>query len=252
MSLKDFSLDGRTVLITGASSGIGQTASWQAAEHGARVVVTGRSESKLMETFEKLPNKHLNHKFIVQDFKTLADVSEFITKLDGPIDGLVHSAGVSKMSPVRNVSEKILNELHFINFLVPVMITQQILYKRLMKDGGSIVFLSSIAIQMGIKGNGIYASSKAALASIAQNLAIELSPRKIRSNSLAPAMVITPMTITPDSPLPTDIIEKDQASYPLGWGKPEDISNAIIFLLSDASRWITGTTIKMDGGLTLL
>jgi NAD(P)-dependent dehydrogenase (short-subunit alcohol dehydrogenase family) len=251
MPLNDFRLDGKTVLLTGASSGIGQCAAIQAAEHGARVIITGRDEKRLAETFERLPNKQLNHRMIAQAFNTVQDINQFATQLE-PLDGVVHSAGISKVVPCRMINEKILNEVHFINFTTPVMLTQQILFKRLLKDSGSIVFLGSLGALVGTKGNGVYASSKAAIMSIAQNLAVELAPKKIRANSLAPGMVTTPMNMSSESPLSPEQLERDQAGYPLGWGKSEDVSNAIIFLLADASRWITGTCIKMDGGLTLV
>lgn len=251
MPQKDFRLDGKTVLITGGSSGIGAQAAIDASEHGAHVIITGRNAARLNETFEKLHNKSLDHKMIVHDFNNTESIYQFADALP-MLDGVVHSAGISRMVPFKMFNEKVLNEVHFINFITPTLLTQRILYKRKIKDGGSFVFLASIASFMGVKANGVYSSSKAALISVSQNLAIEVAPRKIRANCLAPAMVWTPMNLSDQSPLTPEQLKADEVSYPLGYGQPEDVSNAIVFLLADASRWITGTTIKLDGGLLLL
>lgn len=251
MGLKDFSLDGKTVLITGASSGIGRAAAIQASEHGAKLIISGRNEKRLSETAELLFHQELGHSIIRADFNEVSDVIEFASQLKQPLDGVVHSAGVSKLSPVRMLPYEQIRTVQFINFEAPVVLTQQLLFKRLIRDGGSLVFMGSIAPFLGIKGNGCYASSKAALMAMAQNLASEVAAKGIRSNSLAPAMVVSPMTINPENPISDEQIAKYQSSYPLGWGRVDDVANAIIFFLSDASRWVTGTTFKMDGGLTL-
>lgn len=256
MSLKDFSLSGKTILVTGASSGIGNVAAIQASEHGARVVITGRNEERLNKTAERLLNQDLKHKAIVADFSQISDVANFVDSIKNlgdvsGFDGVIHSAGISFLSPIKLLSYEFLRKHQFINFEVPVFLMKELINSKMIKEKASIVFLSSFGTFWGIKCGGAYAASKGALEAVARNMAAELVSRKIRVNCLAPGMIKTPMAMSNTNSLSPEQIAADQLRYPLGWGEPEDVSNAIMFFLSDASKWITGSTLNMDGGVSL-
>ena len=167
----------------------------------------------------------------------------------GTLDGVVHSAGISRLSPIRMATSKHLAEVWTINYEAPVLLTQRLLAKGQIAPGGSILFMSSIAAFIGVAGVGVYSGTKAALIATMRCLAMEVVKRGIRVNCLAPALVETPLLAATEQV--TASLADQQASYPLGFGKPEDVANATIFYLSTASRWITGTTLVMDGGLTI-
>jgi NAD(P)-dependent dehydrogenase (short-subunit alcohol dehydrogenase family) len=242
-----FSLEGKRILVTGASSGIGRAIAIGCSHMGADIVATGRDELRLRETMERL---HLGqHQMVIADLTHDNERETLINELSQPIDGCVHSAGISKLSPFRMMNEDHLMEIMSINFIAPMLLTQALLKKQKVQNNGSILFISSIAAHVGVQGVGGYSGSKAAVIGMMRCLALEVVKRKIRVNSLLPALVETPMLEAPS--LMPGYLDEERKAYPLGFGRPEDVANAAVFLLSDASRWITGTSLVLDGGLTI-
>jgi NAD(P)-dependent dehydrogenase (short-subunit alcohol dehydrogenase family) len=245
-----FSLSGKRILVTGASSGLGYAIAISCAKMGAEVIGVGRDSTRLANALNALQEiSTLPHMVISADLTQAGDRETLLSKITSPINGVVHSAGISRLSPVRMITQEHLREVQSINVEAPTLLTQALLKKNLIAAEGSIVFIASIAAHIGVAGVAAYSGSKAALLAITRCLAIEVIKRRIRANCLSPALVETPLLEATASI--TGNIEEERKNYPLGFGKPDDVANAAIFLLSDASRWITGTTIIMDGGLTI-
>lgn len=242
-----FSLEGKTILVTGASSGIGQATAIECSKMGAKVVITGRNEQRLEETFNMLSGEgHI---------KELADINseEEIQKLvaECPIlDGLVNNAGRGKSKPVNFIKMEDMQDVYQTNLFGVALLTKQLLKKKKIAKQGSIVFTSSISSYMTAPGLAIYASSKAAVSAYMRTCAIELGAKGIRANAVLPGMVETKLI---NSGTYTDEDKKNDLNlYPLGrYGNPNDIAYAIIYLLSDASAWLTGTELIIDGGRSL-
>jgi NAD(P)-dependent dehydrogenase (short-subunit alcohol dehydrogenase family) len=246
-----FSLAGKRILVTGASSGIGREIALTCAKMGAQVIATGRDQQRVSATLETLQSiSDLAHAAVPADLTVAEERAQVIAATEGGIDGLVHCAGISKLAPVRMMTSEHLRELHTINVEAPVLLTQGLLIKNRIAKNGSIMFMASVAAYIGVPGVGAYSGTKAALIAIARNLSMEVVKHGIRVNCLAPSFVETPM-LTFDT-FKVSSLEKHHATHPLGFGKPEDVANAAVFLLSGASRWITGTTLVMDGGMTAI
>jgi NAD(P)-dependent dehydrogenase (short-subunit alcohol dehydrogenase family) len=244
-----FSLEGKRVLITGASSGIGRQIAISCSQMGATVIGTGRDASKLDETLGLLSGS--DHLMVPADLTQASGRDSVLTSIADPLQGLVHCAGISRLSPVRMMNEAHLLEIMAINVNAPMLLTQALLKKQKIQDGGSILFISSIAAHIGVAGVAGYSGSKAALIAMMRCLAMEVVKRKIRVNCLSPSLVETPLFEAMELQSGTSSMEQKRNDHPLGFGKPEDIANASVFFLSKASRWITGTTLVMDGGLTI-
>ncbi|MDR0528333.1 MAG: SDR family oxidoreductase [Zoogloeaceae bacterium] len=245
-----FRLEGKRVLVTGASSGIGQKIALSSARMGAEIVGVGRDPDRMAATAKALAEiSSLPHKMVSADLTLSADRESLLGALGAPVEGVAHCAGVSRLAPVRMMSEKHLRELQAINVEAPMLLTQGLLKKNLVASGGAILFLASIAAHIGVAGVAGYSGTKAALIAMTRCLAMEVVSRKIRANCLSPALVQTPLLEATGKIVGS--LEEEEKNYPLGFGTPEDVANAAIFFLSDASRWITGTTLVMDGGLTI-
>lgn len=247
-----FSLADRRILVTGATSGLGRATSMACARMGGTVIGVGRDEERLRESQQRLDEISGGHRMVRAELTQSADRDALAASLDGmPLHGVVHAAGISRLSPVRMFSEKHLREVQAINVEAPMLLTQTLLKRNLIRDCGSMVFISSIAAHIGVPGVGAYSGTKAALLAMVRCLAMEVAKRGIRANCLSPALVNTPLLDATAMMVGTGAMELEQNNYPLGFGEAEDVANAAVFLLSSASRWITGTTIIMDGGLTL-
>lgn len=233
-----FSLVGKTILVTGASSGLGRQAAIACAVRGARVIITGRNAVRLQETFSQMPGD--GHVQVMADLTEAVDRNRLAEAAES-IDGLLHCAGKQKLCPIRQLSESLMTEVYTVNFLAPVMLTQRLLQRGAIAPGGSIVFVLSTAAHIGTAGVGPYSAMKAGLIGIIKCLALEVAKRKIRVNGLSPSAVVTPMW-------DAGHLEDQKKRHPLGLGMPEDVANAAIYFLSDASRWVTGTSLVMDGG----
>jgi NAD(P)-dependent dehydrogenase (short-subunit alcohol dehydrogenase family) len=241
-----FSLESKKILVTGASSGIGRQVAVTCAKQGAALVITGRDTARLGETLAALPGSQ--HRAISADLVDSKQRADLIDQC-GAIDGLFFSAGIAAIAPFRMISEKHIDQLMAIDFEAPVMLVQRLLQQRRINDGGSIVFNTAIAVHISPAGSAIYSAAKSALHAAARSLALEVAKNRIRVNCLQLGYVRTPMLERMLSS-GVDVKEAEEIS-PLGFGDPIDAANAAVFLLSDASRWISRTTLTADGGISI-
>lgn len=247
MEYNPFSLDGKTILITGASSGIGQTTAISCAKMGANVVITGRDKERLQATADSIGAAVTQ---IVADL-TVQDEMENLLAALPPLNGAVLCAGNSTTLPLQFGSREKFDDMFDVNFFAPVELLRLMYKKKILQKGASVVLLASIGgTHSFMPGNGVYGASKAALNSVMKYAAREYASRKIRVNSICPGMVDTPLihrgTITEEQ------LAEDAKRYPLGrYGKPEDIANGAIYLISDASAWLTGHDLVIDGGFSI-
>lgn len=245
-----FSLDGKTVLVTGASSGIGKETAIMCSHMGARVVVTARNAERLSETYSELNPEVEGHAMILADLTVKEDVDRLMAELPS-LDGLVLCAGNSTTLPLQFGSRDKFDSMFDVNFFAPVELLRLVYKKKVLAKGASVVMIASIGgTHSFMPGNGVYGASKAALNSIMKYAAREYASRKVRVNSICPGMVDTPLihrgTITEEQ------LAEDCKKYPLGrYGKPEDIASGVIYLLSDASCWVTGHDMVIDGGFSI-
>ncbi len=247
MSAQDpFSLAGKRILVTGASSGIGRQIAISCAQMGAQLVVSGRHSERLAATLAELEGD--GHTQIVADLSRQEDIDGLAGDA-GVVDGVVHAAGISKLAPFRLISRTQLDEIFSSNVYAPMLLTKGLLAKKRIAANGSIVFVSAVASHIGPLASGVYSASKAALLGVMRTLALEVAKQGIRANCIAPGYVRTPMLETLSQGGAS--IEEHTKLTPLGLGEPEDVSYAVVFYLSDASRWITRNYFIVDGGLTV-
>ncbi len=249
ISYNPFTLKGKTILITGASSGIGRSTAIECSKLGAKVIITARSEERLNDTYKQLEGD--GHIKFMADLKTEEQVTEQIKNLP-EISGLVNVAGILKTLPFQFVNRIDLTEVFDVNFFAPVLLSQKLIKNKKLKKGGSIVFLSSIdGPVIAHFGNSMYSATKGAITAIAKSMALDLAAKGIRVNCILPGMTETPL-IKMDN-ITKEQLKADMKLYPLRrYGKPEEIAYAVIYFLSDASSWITGSNLIIDGGFTLL
>lgn len=242
-----FTLQNKTILVTGASSGIGKGIAVECSKMGARIVITGRNEERLKATLDLLEGD--GHIMIMADLDKQEDIDQLIERMEA-VDGLVLNAGMVIKSPVKLVNHNKLDKVFQTNFFAPVLITQGLLKKKKLKKGGSIVLMSSISSSYATIGNVLYASSKGALNSFMRVLALEVAPNKIRVNAIQPSIILG-TSIFSANPLHSELFEWGD-TCPLGRnGQPEDVAYATVYFLSDASNWVTGNVFNIDGGITL-
>ena len=243
-----FTLEGKTILVTGASSGIGRGIAIACSKMGANVIVNGRNESRLKETLQLLEGE--SNKIVVADLSNSVKVTEMVTELP-KLDGIVHCAGIGQRVLCKQLQERDLDEMMDVNFKAPVMLQTELLKQKKINKAASIVFIASIAADSPTIGNAMYCASKGAIISYANCLSIELAPRLIRVNCISPAMVWTDLIFK--GGITEEELKEDEKRYPLKrYGTPEDIANLSIYLLSDASSWMTGSNIKLSGGVNKL
>jgi NAD(P)-dependent dehydrogenase (short-subunit alcohol dehydrogenase family) len=241
------SLQGKTILITGASSGIGACLAKYCDELGASVILTARSADKLAALSTEMRN---NTRIIPADLTKESDLQNLISELP-IIDGFVHCAGKIQPFPIKFIKQKHIDDLFSINLNSAILLSSALLKSKKLNQGASVVFISSISAEFPYMGGSLYSASKAALTSFARSFALENASFKIRANIVEPALVKTEMFEQTKRAYDENEFEKFISHYPLGVGEPQDVANTIAFLLSDLSKWITGTTIRMDGGLLL-
>lgn len=234
----------KTILVTGATSGIGFEVCNQISKYGGNIIGIGRNDNKL----EEMKKNISGFEGICFDLEKLDNIEELIEKINIPLDGIIHAAGIVQLQPIKFIDIELVNKIRTINYDSIVLIISKLLKKKAIKKESSIVFISSIAGEVGMKGNAIYSATKAALNSTAKVLASELASQGIRVNTIAPGQVETELTKQIAEQVSSEAIEIDKKKYPLGYGSPEDVSNLALFLLSEKSRWITGTTVTIDGG----
>ncbi len=241
-------LSGKTILVTGASSGIGKQTAIQISELGGRVIITGRNEKRLSNTFKELSGD--NHIKVIADITNEDEIYNLVEEIP-KIDGLVHCAGIVGPTPTKFIREENIEKLMRINFEVPVLLTGRVLLRKKLNDKSSIVFMSTIATRMPYFGGALYNSSKSAIESYSKTLALELVKKGIRSNCISPGLVNTPLIKKPLSEGQMELVDESLGryikKYPMGIGEPEDVANSIVFFLSDESRWVSGTNLLMGG-----
>lgn len=247
MEYNPFTLKGKTILVTGASSGIGQATAVECAQMGAEVVITGRDTERLQATADLVGTPKA---LIAADLTNQEDVERLVAALP-LLDGAVLCAGNSTTLPLQFGSREKFDEMFNVNFFAPVELLRLMYKKKVLQKGASVVLIASIGgTHSFMPGNGVYGASKAALNSLMKYAAREYASRKIRVNSICPGMVDTPLihrgTITEEQ------LAEDAKRYPLGrYGKPDDIANGVVYLLSDASSWLTGHDLVIDGGFSI-
>lgn len=248
-----FSLEGKTVLVTGASSGIGRQCAIDCSRMGAKVILVARNEERLAETLSQMEGE--DHLIVAYDLIKFdgfpAMVKEVITKT-GPLDGAIHCAGISTTEPLKLTSPDRLDEFFKVNVYSAVLLSKEICkLKNYNKEGASIVFFSSV---MGVVGESLkssYSLTKGALISGMRSLACEYAKKNIRFNCVSPGVIETPINANQPYMKDPELRAQFEAKHLLGIGRTTDISNACIYLLSDASRWVTGQNLIVDGGFTV-
>lgn len=244
-----YSLEGKTILVTGASSGIGRASAIECSHMGATVLITGRNEERLSQTLSRLDTSFgASHQMIVADLTDEESLNTLVSQIDS-IDGLVNNAGVNRVKPVAFIKQEDLEYVFRNNTWTAVNLTRILCKKKKLKKNGSVVFTSSVSAFFNAPGRALYAGSKAALTSFMRSFAVELADKGIRANAVHPGMVETKMIA---ENLSEEELQNNLKEYPLNrFGKPEDVAWAIIYLLSDASSWVTGTSVVIDGGFML-
>lgn len=248
--MNPFTLEEKTILVTGASSGIGKCVSELSAKMGASLIITGRNKDRLIDTFHKL-DRALNqeHRYIQADLNVNDELQELVNQVC-TIDGIVLCSGVNDKAPIKFVDKERIDKMFNTNLFGPMLLVKELLKKKKISKGASIVFISSIASIYATISNALYASSKGAINSLVRVLALELSPKKIRVNAILPGMIRTNMVNV--FGYSEEELDKVIATYPLERiGETSDVANAVLYYLSDASSWVTGTNLVVDGGVTL-
>jgi NAD(P)-dependent dehydrogenase (short-subunit alcohol dehydrogenase family) len=249
-----FSLQNRNIIITGASSGLGRSIAIECSKHGASVFLIARNPERLKETYDQLEPG--THNIIATDLNEVSNFEDAITALlpsGEPIHGMVHAAGVEFTAPFSMTRPKHFEMLFSINVVAGFELARICSQKKFLdtRSGSSFIFISSIRAIHGQEGAVAYAASKGALLSGVRSLALEWAQRKIRVNTISPAIVKTPMTEKLFESMSEESIAQILKQYPLGFGEPLDVALSCIYLLSDASRWITGSNIVLDGGYSI-
>jgi NAD(P)-dependent dehydrogenase (short-subunit alcohol dehydrogenase family) len=245
-----YSLAGKTILVTGAGSGIGRATAVECSRMDARVILVDINGEALAETMTLLANPEASHLPYVVNLCDEEAIDTLVKDIP-VIDGCSNNAGITKLVPLQFIGTDDLERIHRVNLVAPILLTKYLVKRKKIAKGGSIVFTASAGgVFVASVGNAIYATSKCGLDGYMRTAALELAPKGIRCNSVNPGMVETPLINR--GQVTAEQHEKDKENYPLGrYGRPEDIAYATIYLLSDASSWITGTALKIDGGLTL-
>lgn len=247
-SYNPFSLFDKTILIVGASSGIGQETAIEASKMGASLILMGRNNQRLSETIKQLEGS--NHSYFTLDI-TDSDAVENVIQEFPRLDGVVISSGITDIAPIKFSTKNRFQKVFETNFFAPVDFIRILLKKKKINDCGSIVILSSIGgISKTSLANGMYGASKAALTSWTKFLAQEVAQKQIRANCVCPGMTETPLIKS--GLISQEQLDVDKHFYPLKrYGNPKEIGWAVIYLLSDASKWVTGTNLFIDGGISI-
>ena len=246
-----FTLEGKTILVTGASSGIGRQCAIDCSKMGAKVVAIGRDKERLNSVVAEMAGGGISYSFDLTKLDGIKDLIATIVGEHGKLDGFIHAAGIEVTNPVKLTSSEDYESLYKVNCLSAFEIVKNLCGIKTFNKGGSIVLISSISGIIARKGLSAYAASKGALVSAARVMAAEMASREVRVNTVSPGTILTPMMQNALDAMSEEDRKKRVEGFPLGLGKTTDISNACIYLLSDASRWMTGQNLIVDGGFTI-
>ncbi|NWJ51774.1 MAG: SDR family oxidoreductase [Bacteroidetes bacterium] len=249
MDYNPFTLEGKTILITGSSSGIGRATAIECSRLGAKIIISGRNVEKLNETMALLDGN--GHLLFPADLTIQSEIDDLINNLPS-LDGIVNNAGMMHTVPFAFIKPEVLNTIFTVNFFAPIYLCQQLVKKKKFRKDASIVFVSAIdgPITAHI-GNSMYAASKGAVTAMAKNMAVDLASKRIRVNCVLPGMTETSLIYSDN--ITVEQLNTDMKLYPLKrYGQPAEIAKAIIYFLSDASSWTTGANLVVDGGYSLL
>lgn len=243
-----FSLQDKTILVTGASSGIGKAIAIECSKMKAKVVFTARNKERLEETLSQMEGE--GHSFIVADLAEEGGLNQ-IVELSPKLDGIVNCAGLTKVLPFKYASRNNFDAVMEINFYAPAELTRLLLRKELIKNKGSVIFISSISgVYCSSVASSIYSASKGAVNGLVKGMALDFASKGIRVNSINPGMINT--NIYSEGIISDELLKEDMKKYPLKrYGEPEEVAYAAVYLLSDASCWVTGSNMLIDGGYTL-
>jgi len=247
-----FSLKGKNILVSGASSGIGRQCAIDFSFNGANVFLLGRNVEELEKTKE-LCSQDVVIKYFSLDFSALDSIKtevEAICDEVGLVHGYLHAAGIEKSLPYLHLKKEDYQRLYDVNFISAMEILKVISNKRYRGDKAKYVLVSSITAVIGRPTVAAYAASKGAMVSAVKSLSLELAKKGVCINCISPGTILTPMMIKVLDSMTEEQRKAREESFPLGFGEPSDISNAAVFLLSNAARWITGQNIIIDGGYT--
>ena len=242
-----FSLSGKTILVTGASSGIGRGIAIACAGMGAQLILTGRNITRLQETLASLEGE--GHSYIAADLTDAKERCALVEQLPA-LHGVVHCAGVGSRVPCKMLTQEDIDHVLKPNTEAPMLLQAELLAEKKLQKGASVVIIASAAANMPVAGNAVYSASKAAMVAYAKCLAQELAPRQIRVNSISPTMVWTDLALVGAS---TEQLTEAEKQYPLKrYGQPQDIAHLAVYMLSDASQWMTGSDVQITGGSQVL
>lgn len=243
-----FSLENKTILITGAASGIGRATAIQCAEMGAKVIMVDLNEEGLKESQNIIGKTETDYRAL--DLTDLDELEEMVSSLP-KLDGVASNAGIVLSLLAKFSEAKDMERIFKINTFSHINLIQQLITQKKLNKGASIVFTSSMSgVYCGLAGGSLYGATKSAILGYTKALALELAPRGIRVNTIHPGMIETPLTN--GTALSKELLEEDAKNYPLGrYGKPEEIAYSIVYLLSDATVWMTGSQLLIDGGYSV-
>lgn len=246
-----FTLKDKNILVTGASSGIGRQCAIDCTKMGAKVIAIGRNQERLAAVMEEMEGEDACYSYDLQNLEGIKELIAGVVAEHGKLDGFVHAAGIEVTNPVKLTNAEDYESLYRVNCLSAFEIVKNMCGIKTFNKGGSIVMISSISGVIARKGLSAYAASKGALISAAKVMALEMAPREVRVNCVSPGTILTPMMQKALDYMTEEERKKRIDGFPLGLGNTSDISNACIYLLSDASRWVTGQNLIIDGGYTI-
>lgn len=249
MEFNPFSIAGKTILVTGAASGMGKATAVICAKMGAKVIGADFNEEGLRSTIEQLEGE--GHKRVSINLMDESTWGPLLAE-NSILDGFANCAGIANLNPFTFISKPELERVFSVNFFGPILLAKELVKKKKLQKGSSIVFVSSIdGPRIVHPGNSVYSASKNALVGMARNMAVDLAPKRIRVNCILPGTTDTPLIRT--SNVTEEELLENMKAFPLKrFGTPEDMAYAIIYLLSDASSFVTGTELIVDGGYSLL
>lgn len=251
MKNNPFSLENKTILVTGASSGIGKAVAIACAQMGGGILLNARDLQRLNKTYAELEG--VGHQIVASDLSSQEGIDKLVDSCP-PLDGIVHCAGIPKICPIKHLNRETLNEIINVNEVAPILLTAGLLKKKKLKKCSSVVFIASTAgvLTAGAVGDTDYSATKGSLSGFVKTAARELGPQNIRVNTICPALVKTPILESANAVLSEAELSTKLTRYHIKrFGEPDDVAWAAVWLLSDTTEWVTGVNLPIDGGYHL-